>query len=151
MSKSSSIGSLQRRSSTELSVSNSHLPSHMPTLNPIIPGFNPDPTICRVGPDYFVATSTFEFFPGVPIYHSTDLVNWRLIGHALNRSSQLNMRAVPCSGGVWAPTLRYHAGRFYLTTGVMHGRGVSDVSPGDGYLTSSNHSVLSPTLLRSHR
>lgn len=84
--------------------------------NPIIPGFNPDPTICRVGDDYFLATSTFEYFPGVPIYTSRDLVNWKLIGHALNRPSQLEMRSVEAGGGIYAPTLRYHQGRWYMTT-----------------------------------
>lgn len=100
----------------------------MPALNPIMPGFNPDPSICRVGPDYFLATSTFEFFPGVPIYHSTDLVNWKLICHALSRPSQLNMRAVPMSCGVWAPTLRYNKGRWYMTTTVMQKISSDDVS-----------------------
>jgi beta-xylosidase len=76
-------------------------------LNPIIPGFNPDPSICRVGSDYFLATSSFEYFPGVPIYHSTDLVEWRVIGHALSRPSQLFMRQVDPGGGIYAPTLRY--------------------------------------------
>ena len=84
--------------------------------NPILPGFNPDPSICRVGNDYFIATSTFQFFPGVPIYHSKDLVNWKLIGHALNRRSQLDMRTVEGGGGIFAPTLRYWKGRWYMTT-----------------------------------
>jgi beta-xylosidase len=90
--------------------------------NPIIPGFNPDPSIVRVGNDYFVATSTFEYFPGVPIYHSVDLVNWTLIGHALSRPSQLDMRTTEPSGGIFAPTLRYHEKRkrFYMTTSVVH-------------------------------
>ena len=82
--------------------------------NPILPGFNPDPTICRVGQDYYLATSTFEYFPGVPIYHSRDLINWKVIGHALNRPSQLNVRTTDPGGGVWAPTLRYHRGRWYM-------------------------------------
>jgi beta-xylosidase len=85
-------------------------------LNPILPGFNPDPTIIRVGKDYFLATSTFEFFPGVPIYHSQDLIQWKLIGHALTRKSQLDVKTVEPGGGVWAPTLRYHDGWFYMTT-----------------------------------
>ncbi|KAI5296073.1 hypothetical protein KEM52_005808 [Ascosphaera acerosa] len=84
--------------------------------NPILPGSNPDPTVVRVGEDYFLATSTFEYFPGVPIYHSKDLVKWRLIGHALNRRSQLDIRTPEPGGGIWAPTLRYHRGVFYLTT-----------------------------------
>ncbi|TDZ20872.1 Non-reducing end alpha-L-arabinofuranosidase BoGH43A [Colletotrichum orbiculare MAFF 240422] len=83
-------------------------------VNPIIPGFNPDPSIIRVGGDFFLATSTFEFFPGVPIYHSTDLVRWENIGHALSRPSQLNLRGTAPSGGIFAPTLRFHDGVFYL-------------------------------------
>ncbi|KAF8907976.1 glycosyl hydrolase [Mucidula mucida] len=85
-------------------------------INPIIPGWNPDPTFIRVGPNYFIATSTFETWPGVPIYHSTDLVNWDLIGHGLNRPSQLALFGTPFAGGVWAPALRYHDGVYYLTT-----------------------------------
>ncbi|KAK1998116.1 family 43 glycosyl hydrolase [Colletotrichum falcatum] len=83
-------------------------------VNPIIPGFNPDPSIIRVGGDFFLATSTFEYFPGVPIYHSKDLVKWENIGHALTRPSQLNLRGTAPSGGIFAPTLRHHDGIFYL-------------------------------------
>jgi xylan 1,4-beta-xylosidase len=82
--------------------------------NPILPGFHPDPSICRVGDDYYIANSTFEWFPGVPIHHSRDLVNWRLIGHALTRQSQLDLRGVADSGGVWAPSLSYADGQFWL-------------------------------------
>lgn len=82
--------------------------------NPILPGFNPDPSILRVGEDYYIATSTFQWFPGVAIYHSKDLVNWRLIAHPLNRTSQLDLKGTPCSGGVWAPCLSYQDGVFYL-------------------------------------
>ncbi|KAL2811878.1 glycosyl hydrolase [Aspergillus granulosus] len=89
--------------------------------NPIIPGFNPDPSIIRVGGDYFLVTSTFEYFPGIPIYHSTDLLNWKIIGHVLTRRSQLDMRTTEPSGGVWAPTIRYREedgkGRFYVSVG----------------------------------
>lgn len=82
--------------------------------NPILPGFHPDPSICRVGDDYYIANSTFEWFPGVPIHHSRDLVNWRLIGHALTRRSQLDLRGVPDSAGVWAPSLSHADGQFWL-------------------------------------
>ncbi|KAG6852887.1 hypothetical protein C0991_008372 [Blastosporella zonata] len=85
-------------------------------INPILPGWNPDPTILRVGSDYFIATSTFEYYPGHPIYHSKDLVSWKLIGHALNRPSQLSLLGTPSDAGVWAPGLRYHDGTFYLTS-----------------------------------
>src|SRR5688572_20560871 len=91
--------------------------------NPILPGFNPDPTICRAGSDYYVATSTFEYFPGVPIYHSKDLLSWRLIGHALTRDSQLELRGARSSQGIFAPTLRQHAGTFYLVTTNMSSGG----------------------------
>ena len=82
--------------------------------NPILPGFHPDPSICRVGDDYYLANSTFEWFPGVPIHHSRDLVNWQLIGHALTRQSQLDLRGIVDSGGVWAPSLSYADGQFWL-------------------------------------
>ena len=82
--------------------------------NPILPGFNPDPSICRVGEDYYIAVSTFEWFPGVGIYHSKDLKNWRLISRPLNRISQLNMMGNPNSGGVWAPQLSYSDDKFWL-------------------------------------
>lgn len=87
--------------------------------NPIIPGFNPDPSICRVGEDFYLVTSTFEYFPGVPIYHSTDLVNWELIGHALDRPSQLNLDGFKCSQGIFAPTIRYYNGTFYMVTTIV--------------------------------
>jgi alpha-N-arabinofuranosidase len=84
--------------------------------NPIIPGCHPDPSICRAGEDYYLVTSTFEYFPGVPIFHSKDLVNWRQIGHILDRPSQLNLDGIPCSKGIYAPTIRYHNGVFYMIT-----------------------------------
>ena len=82
--------------------------------NPILPGFNPDPSIVRVGDDYYIATSTFEWFPGVQIHHSRDLVHWQLVARPLSRASQLDMRGDPDSCGVWAPCLTYADGRFYL-------------------------------------
>ena len=82
--------------------------------NPILKGFNPDPSICRVGEDYYIATSTFEWFPGVQIHHSKDMKNWRLVSRPLNRVSQLDMLGNPDSGGVWAPQLSWHAGQFWL-------------------------------------
>ncbi|MBP3494967.1 MAG: glycoside hydrolase family 43 protein [Clostridia bacterium] len=84
--------------------------------NPIIPGFNPDPSICRVGEDFYLVTSTFEFFPGVPIYHSKNLVNWELINYCLTTDSQLPLEDAAASGGIYAPTIRYHDGVFFMTT-----------------------------------
>jgi xylan 1,4-beta-xylosidase len=83
--------------------------------NPVIPGFHPDPSICRVGADYYLACSSFEYFPGVPVFHSHDLVHWTQIGNALDRPSQLRLPPdTPASGGIYAPTLRHHDGRFWL-------------------------------------
>jgi xylan 1,4-beta-xylosidase len=82
--------------------------------NPILPGFHPDPSIVRVGDDYYIANSTFEWFPGVPIHHSRDLTNWELIGYALTRTSQLDLRGIADSGGVWAPSMSYADGQFWL-------------------------------------
>lgn len=88
----------------------------MSYTNPVIPGFHPDPSICRVGKDYYLVTSTFEYYPGVPVFHSRDLVHWRPIGHCLTRPSQLPLEKAGASGGIFAPTLRHHQGRFYMVT-----------------------------------
>lgn len=82
--------------------------------NPILRGFYPDPSLLRVGDDYYLATSTFEWFPGVALHHSRDLVHWRPLPSPLRRTSQLPMRGNPSSGGVWAPCLSYDDGLFYL-------------------------------------
>ncbi len=82
--------------------------------NPILKGFCPDPSIVRVGEDYYIATSTFEWWPGVKLHHSKDLKNWEQIPSPLRRESQLNMIGNPTSGGIWAPCLSYDQGKFYL-------------------------------------
>lgn len=87
--------------------------------NPVLRGFNPDPSIVRVGEDYYIATSTFEWWPGVRIYHSTDLCHWELIGYPLTRTSQLDLRGVGPSQGVWAPDLTWDNGTFYLVYTVV--------------------------------
>lgn len=87
--------------------------------NPILPGFHPDPSMIRVGEDYYIATSTFEWFPGVAIYHSRDLVNWRFAAFPLTRVSQLDMRGIPNSCGIFAPCLSYCDGLFYLIYTVV--------------------------------
>ena len=84
--------------------------------NPILPGFNPDPSICKVDEDYYIVTSSFEFYPGVPIYHSRNLVNWELIGYCLTRKSQLDLENTQSSGGIFAPTLYHHNDFFFLAT-----------------------------------
>ena len=83
-------------------------------LNPILAGFYPDPSIARAGDDYYIVTSSFSYYPGIPIFHSTDLVNWTQIGHVLDRPSQLDLDGLSISRGVFAPTIRYNDGTFYI-------------------------------------
>ena len=90
--------------------------------NPIIPGFHPDPSVCRVGDDYYLVNSSFQYFPGVPIFHSKDLVNWQQIGNVLDRDSQLPLHGATSWQGIYAPTIRYHKGVYYMiTTNVGNG------------------------------
>ncbi len=96
------------------------------SIEPVVSGFHPDPTVCRVGDDYYLAHSSFEFAPGVPIWHSTDLVEWEQIGNILSRDDQFVAGSAPASKGLFAPTLRHHDGRFWLIT--------TDVSGGGGQL-----------------
>ncbi|MFD3260536.1 glycoside hydrolase family 43 protein [Paenibacillus lentus] len=99
--------------------------------NPVLPGFYPDPSVIRVGSDYYLATSSFEYVPGLPIFHSKDLIHWEQIGHALTRTSQIDMHSRKSSEGIYAPTLRHHEGVFYIiTTDVM---GI-----GNFYMTASS-------------
>lgn len=86
------------------------------TQVPVIPGFHPDPTVCRVGDDYYLACSRFEYAPGVPIFHSRDLIDWRQIGNVLDRPSQLDVSGAAASGGISVSSLRHHAGRFWMIT-----------------------------------
>jgi xylan 1,4-beta-xylosidase len=105
--------------------------------NPILPGFNPDPSILRVGDDFYIATSTFEWFPGVQIHHSKDLIHWKIITHPLTRSSQLNMAGNPNSCGIWAPCLSYDNGTYYLIyTDVKTFRG--EFKDAHNYLVTTN-------------
>jgi alpha-N-arabinofuranosidase len=84
--------------------------------NPIIKGFYPDPSICRVGKDYYLVNSSFEYLPGIPIFHSTDLFNWKQIGYGISRASQMEFEGCNPNGGIFAPTIRYHEGIFYITS-----------------------------------
>ncbi|MGR7000954.1 family 43 glycosylhydrolase [Yinghuangia aomiensis] len=119
----------QRRPGVRRSPNDPHLPTPgrgpakdgaLPSVNtnPIIPGFHPDPSICRVGDTYYLATSSFEYFPGVPVFRSTDLIRWEQIGNALDRPGRLKLlRGLEAgSVGVYAPTLRHHDGLFWLVT-----------------------------------
>ncbi|WP_339934141.1 glycoside hydrolase family 43 protein [Vreelandella glaciei] len=104
--------------------------------NPILAGFNPDPSICRVGDDYYLATSTFEWYPGVQIHHSRDLANWELVTRPLNRASQLDMRGNPDSCGIWAPCLSYADGLFWLVYTDMK-RYEGNFKDGHNYLVTA--------------
>ncbi|HBO35897.1 MAG TPA: glycoside hydrolase 43 family protein [Sphaerochaeta sp.] len=106
--------------------------------NPILKGFNPDPSILRVGDDYFIATSTFEWFPGVQIHHSKDLVNWTLLTRPLDRVSQLDMKGCLDSTGVWAPCLSYDKGTFYLLYTIVHTK--------DHFKDTHNYLVTAPAI-----
>ena len=107
--------------------------------NPILPGFNPDPSICRVGSEYFIATSTFEWYPGVQIHRSRDLVNWQLACRPLTRATQLDMRGNPDSCGIWAPCLSFADGLFWLV--------YTDVKRYDGnFKDTHNYIVTAPAI-----
>lgn len=109
------------------------LTQEMVYKNPVISGFYPDPSVCRNGDDYYLVTSTFQYFPGVPVFHSKDLVNWKQIGHCLTRKTQLPLDNCRSSGGIYAPTIRYHNGTYYMvTTNVTGG--------GNFYVTTDNPS-----------
>ena len=99
--------------------------------NPVIPGFHPDPSVVRVGGDYYLVNSSFEFFPGVPLFHSRDLVHWRPLGHVLTRDSQLPLAKARASGGIFAPTIRHHDGTFYMITTNVDGGGSFYVTAND--------------------
>ncbi len=91
--------------------------------NPILQGFYPDPSICKVEGKFYMVNSTFAYFPGIPIFESSDLVNWKQIGNVLNRPEQLNLDGLDVSRGVFAPGIRYHNGTFYLTCTIVDGKG----------------------------
>jgi xylan 1,4-beta-xylosidase len=116
--------------------------------NPILPGFNPDPSIVRVNDDYYIATSTFEWYPGIQIHHSRDLVHWRLLTRPLRRASQLNLLGDPDSCGVWAPCLTYSDGLFYLvyTDVKRYGRTTQGGASGASLRDFHNYLVTSPAI-----
>ena len=90
--------------------------------NPIIPGFHPDPSVCRVGDMYYLVNSSFQYFPGVPIYESKDMIHWEQIGNVLDRESQIRLKGATSWQGIYAPTIRYHEGTYYMiTTNIGNG------------------------------
>jgi alpha-N-arabinofuranosidase len=102
-------------------------------INPILPGGHPDPSICRVGDDFYIVNSSFEYFPALPIHHSTDLVNWELIGYGLHRPEQasgiVNLIDVQQNGGIHAPSIRHHDGLFYIIVTNIYTPGASEDVP----------------------
>ena len=84
--------------------------------NPVIPGYYPDPSVCAVGDDFYLVNSTFQYFPGVPVWHSKDLIHWEQIGNVLDRASQVDLSVGGASSGIFAPTIRHHNGKFYMIT-----------------------------------
>lgn len=106
--------------------------------NPIIPGFHPDPSALQVGEDYYIANSTFEWWPGVDIYHSTDLVNWEWVCSPLTRTSQADLMGDPNAGAIWAPHLSYAKGLYWLV--------FTDVKTGTIYKDTLNYIVTAPSI-----
>ena len=90
--------------------------------NPVLPGFHADPSVCRAGNDFYLVNSTFQYFPGVPVFHSKDLVNWEQVGNCLTRPSQVDLKGTDGNNGIYAPTIRYNNGRFYMVTTVFPSR-----------------------------
>jgi xylan 1,4-beta-xylosidase len=95
----------------------------MTSYHPAVPGCYPDPSVCQVGDDYYLACSSFEYLPGVPLFHSRDLIGWEPIGHVAERPGQLALLDVPTLGGAWAPTIRFHDGQFWVVITDAMGRG----------------------------
>lgn len=90
--------------------------------NPVLPGFHADPSVCRAGDDFYLVNSTFQYFPGVPVFHSKDLIHWEQVGNCLTRTSQVSLSKMDGNNGIYAPTIRYHEGRFYMVTTVFPSR-----------------------------
>ena len=90
--------------------------------NPVLPGFHADPSVCRAGNDFYLVNSTFQYFPGVPVFHSKDLINWEQVGNCLTRPSQVDLKGTDGNSGIYAPTIRYYDGRFYMVTTVFPSR-----------------------------
>src|SRR5579863_4332192 len=99
--------------------------------NPVIAGFYPDPSVTRVGRQFYLVNSTFTYFPGIPVFESRDLVHWRQVGNVIDRPSELEFDGLEVSRGVFAPTIRFHAGRFYVVNSAVD-------SGGNFYVTATN-------------
>jgi xylan 1,4-beta-xylosidase len=95
----------------------------MKYVNPVVRGFYPDPSVCEANGKFYLVNSTFQYFPGMPVFESEDLIHWKQINHCLTRKSQLDLTGVYASGGIFAPTIRYNKGRFYVVVTDTTGRG----------------------------
>jgi len=105
------------------SLSAGHTQMPQQYTNPILSGFYPDPSICRVKDDYYLVSSTFAYFPGIPVFHSKDLVHWELIAHVMSRPAQMDLTGFGVSRGIFAPAIRWHDGLFYVTCTLVDGKG----------------------------
>ncbi len=99
--------------------------------NPVIKGFYPDPSACKVDSDYYLVTSSFSYFPGIPVFHSRDLVNWEQLGHVIDRPEQMPLGPGSFAGGLFAPTIRYHAGLFYV---IVQNASMGDTVSGTNFI-----------------
>ena len=117
-------------------------------LNPIVGGYYPDPALCRKGDDYFLVNSSFSYYPGVPIFHSKDLVNWTPLGHVLNRPSQLKLDGIRLSGGIYAPDIQYNPQNdtFYMITTCVDGIGNFYVKTKDPFAGHWSDPIVVPTV-----
>jgi len=106
---------------------------NLPYRNPVLAGFHPDPSVCRVGSDYYLVVSSFEFFPGLPVFHSTNLTDWEPVSFAWHRESQFDMAAAGASRGLFAPTIRFHSGEFFITVTDVSGTGNCIIRSGTPY------------------
>ncbi|MFN8207982.1 MAG: family 43 glycosylhydrolase [Bacteroidales bacterium] len=111
---------------------------HDSIINPVLPGFNPDPCILRVKDDYYIVTSTFEWFPAIPIYHSRDLVHWQQLGHVINDENRLNLRGIGNSSGIFAPSIHYFNDKFYVLYTIVSGQ--------FPFLSSANYIISSSSI-----
>ena len=114
--------------------------------NPILPGGYPDPSICRVGDNFIMVNSSFEYFPALPIHKSKDLVNWELVGHGLNRleqvSGQINLIDVQSNGGIHAPTIRFHNGKYHIITTVYYDEKNNKLQPTLSHSNPEDHGQI---------
>lgn len=105
--------------------------------NPILPGCYPDPSVVQVGDEYFLVTSTFEYFPGLPVFRSTDLVSWEQLGHVIDREGQLDLDGIASSGGLFAPTIRHHDGVFWVVCTLVRRPGEESGSPSGNFVVTA--------------